>query len=422
MSSDPDDSMVRPKTFQCPTCGTPLQIGTDPSLQCPSCGNTVLIPSKYRSQQPQQPQFVFQPMMPAFDMPNVDQMVRRGQRMGLIITIVILVFTFAIVGFSLLATNSFSQSFTVDLQNTIGNITNGIPNISIPNVTIPASGKVPTAVPLAGVILEFGGKGSGAGLFDDSRYIAVDKEGSIFVADYQDGRVQKFDPAGKFQLLINVPPDKNDNVIIRGLAADYQGNLFVSRGGDILKFSSADGSLVQTMAGHFPDTYYDALVVDASNTLYAIHSSAGQDDLLKLDAKGKVLARYKKIVSSVNKNDPAFNLEPVVDGVGNIYMISEIGDQVYIYDKDGKFTNRFGEKGNQPGQLDHPGPAVMDGQNRLIIFNSGRLDRFSASGRYLDGQTIGYAKGSPMGMAIDLDGNVYLVTNNGIVQKYQFGK
>ena len=145
-------------------------------------------------------------------------------------------------------------------------------------------------------------------------------------------------------------------------------------------------------------------------------------DLLKLDASGKVLARYKKIVSSVNKKDPAVNLEPVVDGVGNIYIISEIGDQIYAYDKDGKFTNRFGDSGREPGQLDHPGPAVIDGQGRLIVFNSGRLDRFSTSGRYIDGQTIGYSKGSPMGMAIDLDGNIYLVTNNGVVLKYHFNQ
>jgi len=131
------------------------------------------------------------------------------------------------------------------------------------------------------------------------------------------------------------------------------------------------------------------MAVDAANVLYAMHSSAAQDDLLKLDTNGKMLARYKKIVSSVNKKDPAINLKPVVDGVGNIYMISQIGDQIYLFDKNGQFTNRFGEAGKQPGQLDHPGPAVIDGQNRLVIFNSGRIDRFSTSGRYIDGLTIG---------------------------------
>ncbi|HET7375100.1 MAG TPA: hypothetical protein VFK30_00240, partial [Anaerolineae bacterium] len=86
----------------------------------------------------------------------------------------------------------------------------------------------------------------------------------------------------------------------------------------------------------------------------------------------------------------------------------------------GTFTNRFGDSGKEPGQLDHPGPIVLDGQKRLYIAMSGRIDRFSSSGRYLDEQSIGYSKGVPMGMAIDLKGNVYLVTNNGFVQKYQY--
>lgn len=420
MSNNPDDSIVRPRTFQCPTCGTPLMIGTEASIKCPSCGNTVLVPSKYRPQQPQQPQFVFNaPSMPTYEIPNIDQMVKRSQRTGLIITIIILIFTFGIVGFSLFAASSATQSFSSEFNNAISGITNSIPNINIPSV---GGVSAPTAVPIGSSVLEFGGKGSGPGQFDDSRYIAVDPDGNIYVADYQDGRVQKFDAAGKFQMLINVPEDKNGNNIIRGLAVNFKGTLYVSRGGDILTFSTADGTPQKTIAGHFPDTYYDALAVDAANVLYAMHSSAAQDDLLKLDANGKLLARYKKIVSSVNKKDVAVNLEPVIDGVGNIYIISEIGDQVYLFDKDGQFTNRFGDSGREPGQIDHPGPAVIDGQGHLLIFNSGRIDRFSTSGRYIDGLTIGYSKGSPMGMAIDLQGDVYLITNNGSVLKYHFNK
>ncbi|MFN8595562.1 MAG: hypothetical protein U0559_05200 [Anaerolineae bacterium] len=68
----------------------------------------------------------------------------------------------------------------------------------------------------------------------DPRYVALDKDGNIWTADYQDGRVQKFDASGKFQLLVQVEADKNDNTI-EGLAADSLGNVYVSRGGDILR-------------------------------------------------------------------------------------------------------------------------------------------------------------------------------------------
>ena len=48
------------------------------------------------------------------------------------------------------------------------------------------------------VVLTFGGKGSGVGLFTDPRTISVDAKGNIYVADYSDGRVQVFDSQGNY--------------------------------------------------------------------------------------------------------------------------------------------------------------------------------------------------------------------------------
>ena len=48
----------------------------------------------------------------------------------------------------------------------------------------------------AELVLEFGGKGTGPGLLDDPRRIAVDGSGHLWVADYGDGRLQEFDPPG----------------------------------------------------------------------------------------------------------------------------------------------------------------------------------------------------------------------------------
>ena len=103
------------------------------------------------------------------------------------------------------------------------------------------------------IVQEFGAKGSGPGQMDDARYVAIDADGNIWTADYQDGRVQQFDPSGKFLQLIQVPPDKNDNTLIEGLAADLKGNLYVTRGGDILKYSIADGSLSEDVPGQVPE-------------------------------------------------------------------------------------------------------------------------------------------------------------------------
>jgi DNA-directed RNA polymerase subunit RPC12/RpoP len=45
--------------------------------------------------------------------------------------------------------------------------------------------------------LSFGSEGIGSGMHEDARSVGVDGSGNIIVADYQDGRVQTFDPSGK---------------------------------------------------------------------------------------------------------------------------------------------------------------------------------------------------------------------------------
>jgi sugar lactone lactonase YvrE len=271
----------------------------------------------------------------------------------------------------------------------------------------------------AEIVQEFGIAGNGPGQLDDARYVAVDADGNLWTADYQDGRVQQFDPSGKFLQLIQVPPDKNDNLYIEGLVADLKGNLYVTRGGDILKYSVADGSLAATFAGKFPSTRYQALAVDAQNNLYAVHSTASDNAVIKLNPDGKQLARWDDIVTKVNKKDAAMNLGITVDGLGNMYLASSFGNQVYSYDSQGEFIDRFGQKGNEPGQFNGPDGLAVDGHNHLYVHYSGGIDQFDTGGRFIGSLPIDYSKGSPRTVAVDREGFVYTVTSNGKVLKYQ---
>jgi sugar lactone lactonase YvrE len=398
MSTEPQS---RPTLFQCPSCGAKLEVVDAPSVTCKYCGNSVPVPPELR---PQKPQVIIQQIptqMPDFT--PYTPAARSGQRLGCIITVIILVITIGAIGSAVF----ISQSAITTVSNVLQD--QGI------NVQLPGA---PAKPAFANVVMEFGDKGSGPGLMDDPRHVAIDKDGNIWTGDYQDGRVQKFDPEGKFLLQINVPPDDNDNTLIDGLAADYQGSLYVTRGGDLLKYSLA-GELLKTIPGKFPDTRYQGLAVDATNTVYALHTTASDNALIKLDANGKQLNRWNDIVTNVNKKDAAMELGVALDGVGNIYIASFFGNQVYIYDKSGKFVDRFGQEGNEPGQFNGPQQVAVDGKNHLYVRHSGGIDQFDTGGRYLGSLPIDYAKGAPMGLTVDRTGFIYVVTNNGKVLKYQ---
>jgi sugar lactone lactonase YvrE len=359
-----------------------------------------------------------------YGLPQTVEATKVGRSIGCIIAVVVLVITIGAIGFGLYA----SQSAITSVQSVLEEVKVQIPEMPDVKATINANDPgaadapgVPQARPTPGfalIVQEFGAKGSGPGQMDDARYVALDANGNIWTADYR-SRVQQFDPSGKFLQLLQVPPDKNDTTLIEGLAADLKGNLYVSRGGDILKYGAADGRLTATFPGKFPDTRYQALAVDAQNNLYAIHSTASDNAVIKLTPDGKQLARWDDIVTKVNKKDAAMDLGIAVDGLGNIYIASSFGNQVYSYDSKGEFVDRFGQQGNEPGQLSSPGGLAADGQKHLYVHHNAGIDQFDTGGRFIGRLPIDYTKGSPRTVAVDRDGFVYTVTSNGKVLRYQ---
>lgn len=87
--------------------------------------------------------------------------------------------------------------------------------------------------------------------------------------------------------MIQINGDKNDSKLIKGLAADMNGNLYVSSGSTIQKYKTADGSLSETFKGN---DYYGPLAVDKDNNIYLLTSSATENTLFKLNSDGAILA------------------------------------------------------------------------------------------------------------------------------------
>ena len=268
-------------------------------------------------------------------------------------------------------------------------------------------------------VQEFGGKGTGPGLLDDPRYVAIEKDGSIWTADYQDGRVQKFDPRGGFVRVIQVPPTREGYTYLDGLAVDGHGRLYVSRGGQILVFGTGTGRQVATIKPTSSELRYESIAVDPNGVLFALSTSASSNTLVRLGADGRPAHRWERIVSKVNAKDPALSLSLAVDGLGEIFISSSFGSQVYRYGADGAFVDRFGEAGDQPGQLSDPGQVAVDGQSRVYVHSFGGIEVFDRGGRYLGRIAPDYTRGAPMGVALDRFRAVYLVTNGGKVLKYE---
>src|SRR6185436_2910009 len=108
-----------------------------------------------------------------------------------------------------------------------------------PNTTIPHGGPgKENRNSFATELLTFGSEGIGPGMFTDARSIAVDGAGKIYVGEYTGGRIQIFDPAGKFITQWTMGDRKT---ILRGLAVDRKGTLYAAHGGKIVRYAGETG-------------------------------------------------------------------------------------------------------------------------------------------------------------------------------------
>jgi len=176
-------------------------------------------------------------------------------------------------------------------------------------------------------------------------------------------------------------------------------------------YNAADGTLSGTIPGDFPETWYEAVAVDPANTIYALHTTAGELDLIKIDPNGQVLWRKPQITKGLVKNTEISTVRRLaVDGLGNSYLLDDARNQVYQFDPAGNFVDRFGSKGDGPGLLDNPEDLIVDGQGRIYILDQDGIEIFDNNGAHLKLIPDDY-EGHASDIKLDLQGNVYIITN-----------
>ncbi len=205
--------------------------------------------------------------------------------------------------------------------------------------------------------LLFGQQGSGAGMFDDPRSIAVAPDGTIFVADYSDGRLQSFDPTGNFISLISIG-GKN---YISSLSADRNGKLYAVYGGEIWIYDAQTGRSQGDLAYSQPH-YFESMVIGADGNLYAVSNG---ENILRFNSDGKLTLSIPAAISSVSGNSE-LDTRIAVDGLGNIYALGTFNYAVFEYSSEGKYLNRFGAQGDGSGKFTAPEAIAVDGYNRNL--------------------------------------------------------
>jgi hypothetical protein len=373
--------------FNCPNCGAPLDYeGSDsPTIHCPYCDTVVLVPDEMRPEQPVSVQVI---SIPHLNTSGQSARVMGGIGMGMGLSIGI--FIVVMIGiFALISIFVFQQQRGASSINVAATSTQAaLARVSPVPVNTPTP--LPTLTPTPGFAqseMSFGAEGIGQGMFNDARYIAVDGSGSIYVADYEGGRIQRFDTSGRYQSQWRVG---DSNTYISGMSANHAGEVYVAYDTVIVRFDGKTGKQLGTLqspnGGAFGDLYATAdgrlAAMWYEGRFGLITSLEGhRDDLVIFDANDNILGTIPSFISG-QTDSLALDTYLAVDGTGAIYALSD--SVLFKFSPEGKYINRLNGSGNEVGQYGVPSAFAVDGLGRLYFCDGNAIHVFSPEWRYLD--------------------------------------
>ncbi|MBA3633284.1 MAG: hypothetical protein H0W58_10835 [Acidobacteria bacterium] len=353
------------KAIICPQCGGLISKITEQQaiVQCDYCGAKVMIPREIAppNDKPNnteaKPKLINQFGYPIDQYVPFDKTNTSNNSIAPIVTAIFLIFGIGFIIFLAFASNSKSRPGITPSKPT---------SYKTPNKT---STTAPTPKKDYEVLLEFGGKGTSAGLFDRPSEIAVDNDGNIYIAD-DTLRVQHFDEAGKFVNLWNVSGNKNET--IDKLAADADGNVYVLIGGEIVVYAGKTGEQKHVLSDkHY---IYDFVLRDDGGMMLATENN-GRDEIVQTNKGRKIVRRFVEIHSRAAETQiPPQAVRLAVGGKGDIFAVYALGDvygtfnyneedlMTFHFTANGKFVNKFAA-GLKPGAI------LIDNQNRIYLLN-----------------------------------------------------
>lgn len=380
-------------TFDCPKCGAPVSyesaedsFGGPATVRCGYCNSSLMVPDVLRGRPPH----IISQVQVSVGRGPANVSVSRW--LWLLLLIPLAFGVTAMVG----ALVTFTRPMTPSSKSTATPSSRTRPG---PNGGVASAGFATTA-------LKFGSEGIGPGMFTDARSIAVDGAGHIYVGEYSGGRVQVFDPSGKFltQWMVDA------KMPLTGLAADRKGTVYVVQSGVISRFEGETGKLLGQVS-YAAGWGFDDLIATADGGLVASWYK-NRDDIVRFNSGGQATRTIRAAISSAS-GDSELNTHVAADGLGNIYALGTFNSAVFKFTADGKFANRFGSTGDQPGQFRAPDAIAIDGKGRVYVSDFKGIQVFDADGRYLQ---VFKPDGVASGMVFNDKDELFVAARNHVIK------
>jgi len=308
----------------------------------------------------------------------------------------------------------------------------------------------------SGALGSVDGLGSAAS-FSDPEGVAVDGRGNVYVVERFNARIRKISPSGLVTTLagtgqgtINGNTDGPGSLATfsnpQGITVDSTGTVFVADAGNNLIRKINPQGVVSTFAGKGPLYSYDytdgvgtnagfrsprGVAVDSSGTLYVADTDNLRIRKITSSAVVSTLAGSGQQISKDGVGGLAnihYPFGVAVDSVGNLFVV-EADRRIRKITPSGVVTTFAG--GDQDGQSDGAGTEAsftylngiaIDASDNIYVSDASKIRKITRTGLVttlagsgLQGDSDGAGPiasfNSPRGIAVDINGNIYVADN-----------
>jgi streptogramin lyase len=234
----------------------------------------------------------------------------------------------------------------------------------------------------------WGGYGS-TEVLNQPKDIATDAQGNVYISDYVNKRIMKYNSLGEFQLQIT-PPGVSGGVIPWGIDIASNGNIYlVDKNPDDPNIIKLDSS------GNYVERFYTGgiatgLSVDSQDYIYI--SSENTHDIRKYNSNGDLITQW----GEYGTGDGQFYTPRAIatDSQDNVYVVDTFNYRIQKFDSSGNFITKWGSLGSEIGQFNYSGDSgtyyycpgiAIDDEDNVYVTDSGnhRVQKFDSDGNFI---------------------------------------